>query len=66
MRTAIQFGLSSPLVAASAASVVSAASVALAVPVLRVLLRVLPRQVSVLRASVPRVRVSVLRLLLLR
>ena len=68
---AIQFGLSSPLVAASAASVVSAASVALAVPVLRVLLRVLPRQVSVLRASVPRasvprVRVSVLRLLLLR
>jgi hypothetical protein len=54
------------VVEASVVSAVSAASVALAVPVLRVLLRVFPRQVSVLRASVPRVRVSVLRLPLLR
>ena len=63
MRTAIQFGLSSPLVADSAASavvsVVSAASVA-SVP------RVLPRAVSVLRASVLSRVSAPVRLLLLR
>ena len=62
MRTAIQFELSSPLVADSAALAAdSVVSVALVASVLRVLLRV----VSVHRASV-RVRASVLRLLLLR
>ena len=61
MRTAIQFGLSSPLAAASAALVALAALAVLVASVPRVLLRV----VSVLRASVP-VRVSVLRLPLLR